>query len=255
MTWALRANVGRDAINLPSDVKVVQLLLNRFQPHYLSLLRVDGCAVHRTTCAIEEFQREVLQSAAPDGVVAPGSETLCALRGRSAPSSVTLAWGAKVDEAFKHKVIALCLKLDLSPDFLMAAMALETGATFDPAVPNAAGSGAVGLIQFMPATAKALGTSTAALKAMTALAQLDYVEKYFKPKAGTLHSIEDVYMAILYPAAIGRAPGDTLFDAGTKAYTQNKGFDADKDGRISIGEVSATIRKRYNAGVLPRHLG
>ena len=104
MTWALRANVGRDAINLPSDVKVVQLLLNRFQPHYLSLLRVDGCAVHRTTCAIEEFQREVLQSAAPDGVVAPGSETLCALRGRRAPSSVTLAWGAKVDEAFKYKV-------------------------------------------------------------------------------------------------------------------------------------------------------
>ncbi len=255
MTWTLRATVGRNAVNLPSDVKVVQLLLNRVQPRYLSLLRVDGCVVHRTNCAIEEFQRNVLQVAAPDGVVAPDSATLAALQGRRATSGATLAWGAKVDAAFKYKVIAVCRKLDMCPDFLMAAMALETGATFDPAVPNAAGSGAVGLIQFMPSTAKALGTSTAALKLMTALAQLDFVESYFKPKAGTLHSIEDIYMAILYPAAIGRAPGDTLFEPGTKAYTQNKGFDADKDGRISIGEVSTTIRKRYNAGVLAGQLG
>jgi hypothetical protein len=196
-----------------------------------------------------------MKSPAPDGVLAPGSATLSALRGRSAVSGMTLAWGAKVDAAFKYKLIAVCLKLGIAPDFLMAAMALETGATFDPAVPNAAGSGAVGLIQFMPATAKALGTSTAALKAMNAVAQLEYVEKYFKPKAGALHSIEDVYMAILYPAAIGRAPSDTLFDAGTKTYKQNKGFDADKDGRISIGEVSVTIRQRYNAGIRPGHLG
>jgi hypothetical protein len=255
MTWTLRATVGRNAVNLPSDVKVVQILLNRVQPRYLSLLRVDGCAVHRTLCAIDVFQREVLELEAPDGVVAPDSPTFDALCGRNARSSVALAWGAKVEPAFKYKVIAICLKLDMSPDFLMAAMALETGATFDPAVPNAAGSGAVGLIQFMPATAKALGTSTAALKAMTAVAQLDYVEKYFKPKAGTLHSIEDVYMAILYPAAIGHAPGDTLFEPGTKAYKQNKGFDANKDGRISIGEVAATIRTRYNLGIAPGRLG
>lgn len=41
----------------------------------------------------------------------------------------------------------------------MAAMAFESGETFSPSIKNAAGSGAVGLIQFMPSTAKALGTS------------------------------------------------------------------------------------------------
>lgn len=46
---------------------------------------------------------------------------------------------------------------------------------------NAPGSGAIGLIQFMPSTAKGLGTSTSALKQMTAVDQLAYVEKYFAP--------------------------------------------------------------------------
>jgi hypothetical protein len=59
----------------------------------------------------------------------------------------------------------------------MAAMAFETGGSFSPAVPNKAGSGAVGLIQFMPSTAKGLGTSTEALKKMSAVQQLDFVKK------------------------------------------------------------------------------
>jgi hypothetical protein len=131
----------------------------------------------------------------------------------------------------------------------MAAMAFESAETFSPSIKNAAGSGAVGLIQFMPSTAKALGTTIEALEKMTAVDQLNYVRKYFAPRHGRLHSIEDVYMAILYPAAIGKPSDNTLFESGTKVYKQNKGLDANNDGKITIQEAAAAVRKKYERGL------
>ena len=58
----------------------------------------------------------------------------------------------------------------------MACMAWESGETFSPTIRNGAGSSMIGLIHFMPTTAKSLGTSTEALSKMTAVEQLDYVE-------------------------------------------------------------------------------
>lgn len=106
--------------------------------------------------------------------------------------------------------------LEVSPDFLMSCIAFETGETFSPKIKNAAGSGATGLIQFMPTTAKGLGTSVEKLAAMSATKQLDYVKKYFKRFKGKLSTLEDVYLAILYPAAIGMSKEATLFKKGKR---------------------------------------
>jgi len=70
-------------------------------------------------------------------------------------------------------------KYNVPPMALMAIMDFETGGSFDPAEPNQAGSGATGLIQFMPKTARSLGTTTAELAQMSQTEQLVYVEKYF----------------------------------------------------------------------------
>jgi hypothetical protein len=94
----------------------------------------------------------------------------------------------------------------------MAAMAFETARTFRPDIKNPL-SKATGLIQFMPRTAKSLQTSTAALARMSAVRQLDYVEAYFTPFAGRLKDLSDVYMAILWPAAVGKPVSFTLFAA------------------------------------------
>jgi hypothetical protein len=93
---------------------------------------------------------------------------------------MAIAWGAKVSAEFRRKVIDLCEWLGADPSHLMAAMAFETGETFSASVRNRA-SGATGLIQFMPSTARSLGTTTDKLAAMTAEDQLDYVRKYFAP--------------------------------------------------------------------------
>ena len=94
-----------------------------------------------------------------------------------------LAWGNKVSLAFRNRVKDIAANLQTDPNFLMACMAFESGETFSPSIKSKAGSGATGLIQFMPTTAQALGTTTQKLAAMSAVKQFDYIEKYFLPNA------------------------------------------------------------------------
>lgn len=149
-----------------------------------------------------------------------------------------------VSEAFKQKVVQIAEDLKTDPNYLMAIMSFETGGTFSPSVRNQAGSGAVGLIQFMPSTARDLGTSSQALANMTAEEQLDYVFKYFTPYQGKLNTLEDCYMAVLYPAAIGKGSQYSLFRRGTIEYAQNSGLDRDNNGVITVGEAAQLVRER-----------
>jgi hypothetical protein len=127
----------------------------------------------------------------------------------------------------------------------MAAMAFESAETFSPAVRNRF-SGATGLIQFMSSTASDLGTTIDEMAEMSAEEQLTYVERYFAPYRGKLTTLEDIYMAILWPRAVGRASDYVLWSGGV-AYEQNRGLDVDEDGTITKQEaasrVAATLAK------------
>ena len=120
--------------------------------------------------------------------------------------------------------------------------------TFSPSIRNKY-SGATGLIQFIPSTAAKLGTSTDALAKMSAEQQLEYVAKYFRPHRGRLKTIEDVYMAVLWPLAIGKPNASALFSAPSQAYEWNKLLDADRDGRVTKAEAAAPVRDRLNKGL------
>lgn len=147
----------------------------------------------------------------------------------------------------------MCERLLLDPDYLMAAMAFETGETFSPAKRNGAGSGATGLIQFMPATARSLGTTTDKLAAMTFLGQLVYVERYFTPHRGRLQTLSDTYMAILWPKAIGQAESAVLWSrqGSPKTYGQNAGLDSNRDGIITKAEAAAKVQAKLVRGMSP----
>ena len=149
-----------------------------------------------------------------------------------------------VSQDFKDKVMQIADNLNVNPNFLMAVMSFETGGTFSPKIKNAAGSGAVGLIQFMPDTAKGLGTTTEALAQMSAEEQLDYVARHFARFKNKLKTIEDTYMAVLWPAAVGKGADYVLFKKGTKTYDQNRGLDINHDGEITVGEAAAKVRER-----------
>lgn len=167
--------------------------------------------------------------------------------------SIALAWGLRVSAAFRSEVFNGCFDLGLNPDYLMACMAFETGESFRPDKKNGAGSGAVGLIQFMPATARGLGTTTAALAAMMPERQLEFVFRYFKPYAGKLVTLSDHYMAILWPRAIGAAESSVLWSAQASpvTYRQNAGLDANKDGVITKAEAAAKVAQKLVKGMGP----
>lgn len=167
----------------------------------------------------------------------------------SAPAP--MAWGAKVSPVFRERVRWIADQIGIQPDWLMACMAWESAETFSSGIKNAAGSGAVGLIQFMPATAKVWGTSTEELARISPEDQLNYVYKYFRPYAGRLHNLGDVYMAILWPRGIGQPDSYVLWDAGQSPITfrQNAGLDVNHDKEITRGECLVKINEKLQKGL------
>ena len=174
--------------------------------------------------------------------------------GPSSYAPGTIPEKVKQDTSFTKGITELAKKYNVPEDYLYAVMGFETGGTFSPSEKNKAGSGATGLIQFMPETAKGLGTTTDALSKMTRTEQLKYVDKYF---GGTLNkggSLSDVYMSVLFPAAVGKPEDFVLFGKGAMsgytgiAYDQNKGLDLNKDGSVTKKEAANMVTKYLPSG-------
>lgn len=143
------------------------------------------------------------------------------------------------DTGFMESVETVSSNLGIPSEDLLRAMHFETGGTFSTSIKNPTGS-ATGLIQFVEPTAKSLGTSTAELAKMTREEQMVYVEKYLTPYKGRMKDFGDIYMAIHLPVAIGKSNDYVIYDnqtLRTRAYKQNKGLDANKDGKVTRGEA------------------
>jgi hypothetical protein len=164
----------------------------------------------------------------------------------------TMAWGAKVSPEFRERVKWIADNLGCSANHLMACMAWESGESFRSDIRNGAGSGATGLIQFMPTTARSLGTTTAALAKMRPEDQLNYVYKYFQPYAGRLRNLGDIYMAILWPKGVGQPDHYVLFNRSKAPTTfrQNAGLDVNKDGLVTRAECLVKINEKLAKGLL-----
>lgn len=165
-------------------------------------------------------------------------------------------------DAFLCAVAEVSHNLGIEPDWLAAVMSFESGvdphqinlwcAKHSPDAPDAC---ATGLIQFMPATARGLGTTTAALREMTALDQLSYVEAFYARHAGKLTDVGDLYLATFMPAALSKPDDFVLGDENddseiwglrrSKIYEQNAGLDSDRKGYFTAGDVRQKLRDYY----------
>lgn len=171
-----------------------------------------------------------------------------------------IIFGKVVSPEFKKKVIKISDNLDIDVNYLMAAMAFETGESFSPKKINM-DSKAFGLIQFTKIAIEDLSKNTGhvtkeMLFNMSDVEQLDYVEKYFKlwqKRKGKISNLEDVYMAILCPNAIGKPNDFNIYSKKDgKSYTQNSALDGSVDNRvdgaITKEEASHLVRKMYEKG-------
>jgi hypothetical protein len=188
----------------------------------------------------------------------------------------SLIWGNKKNSkfvtcSFRKRVIEIAESLAIGKDkieganWLMAVMALESIGTFDPTAGtfvkkgygDESESGYVGLIQFGYWAALDIKVKRSELAKMTALEQLDSVEKYFKlPQfKGKLKTMTDLYLAVLYQSACGHGSEKdyVVFDSKSsnstnkKAYWDNPTFHH-QDGERKINSKGERYENKGMAG-------
>jgi hypothetical protein len=103
-----------------------------------------------------------------------------------------------------REIVATAARLGTNPVWLAHLINFESAGQFSSSVKNPR-SGATGLIQFMPATAKGMGTTTAALSRLTPVQQMRWVESYLRAR-GSLKTPQALYMAVFYPVAMQWSP-------------------------------------------------
>ena len=162
---------------------------------------------------------------------------------------MSLVYENKVPTSYRNdfvkKVREVSTRLGIDPNWLMAIMYWESARSFSPSIQNSIG--ATGLIQFIPSTARGLGTTTTALKNMSAVDQLDYVEKYFNVYKGKLNSYVDTYFSVFFPLAIGKPDDWVIQGAGISSNQiakQNPAFDVNKDGKVQVWEVKKVMLEK-----------
>lgn len=152
--------------------------------------------------------------------------------------------------AFIAKVIQVSKNLGINPNWLMAIMHFESAGTFSASITNALGY--TGLIQFGTAAATSLGTTTAQLRSMTAVQQLDYVEKYYKMwfkslKIAVPDSFVDTYLITFFPAAVNKGLDFVVQTSKISAASLAKAnpiFDLNKDKQVTVAEIQEVMLKR-----------
>ena len=228
--FKLTESVDKDVMQLQTELKAKGADLGTFGPKGDG---VDGRLGPYTRRAAEKF---------PD-IAAKYKDTL------ARPNSVD---AQKIDTTtiqdpdFKAKVEKIAQALGVKSSDLMAIMKQESGV--NPAIYNKAGSGAVGLIQFMPDTARRLGTTTEELAKMDGVQQLDYVYKYFKMTGVGNGTLGDLYMAVFMPKYVGYPEETVLGQNGAagfsgKVYAQNAGLDRNRDGTITVADVKSAVAR------------
>lgn len=162
---------------------------------------------------------------------------------------MALIYENKVPDSYRkpfiNKVKEITPRLGLDPNWLMAIMHFESAGTFSPLITNPLGY--VGLIQFGASARKTLGVTKEQLKAMSAVEQLDYVEKYFKLYKGKYKSYIDAYFAVFFPLAIGKPDDWVIQGDGLTAkqiYDANPAFRVVKDGKLRVWEVKKKMLER-----------
>lgn len=148
---------------------------------------------------------------------------------------------------FESKVRAIATKYGFDPNWLMIIMYFETAGKFLPGYYKT--SNAVGLIQFTTLGAAQVGTNKDFLSKLTAVQQLDYVDRYFGSFGitGKITNLTDCYLVVFAPAFISKPSGSIVYKSGTQAYSGNAALDIGKKGYITVGDIG-TVINRYRNG-------
>lgn len=181
---------------------------------------------------------------------APASSSSSRTTTSSSASATVKRYGKDLSPEFINKTKQIAMKLNCNYDDLLAVMNSESG--LNPQACNKS-SGASGLIQFTaPAIQQmnrkyGLNLTAAKIRNMSAIEQLDLVEKYLSMcktmafSSNARLSAADLYSLIFLP---GRASRDTLTQRGEAYYNANKGLDKNGDGKITKNDLAQHLNTK-----------
>jgi len=114
---------------------------------------------------------------------------------------------------------------------------IERESSFDTRALNTS-SGASGLFQFIPKTARSLGTSTFKIRRMSADKQLALYSNYMEKWIGAGNTVKGKLALLQAAPAYANAANDTVvYKKNTKAWKNNKGWRPDNGGDITVGSI------------------
>lgn len=152
----------------------------------------------------------------------------------------------KLSQSQLNALVRAADTLGIDPDWLATVISFETAGSFSPNILNAAGSGAFGLIQFMPSTARGIlktETSEEAVRIGRGMSFEEQLEKMVIPyfRGRTMRNLNDVYLQVFYPAAAGKSDEYIVGSDPSAVYRQNKVFDKEGKGYITRSDITRTI--------------
>jgi hypothetical protein len=166
----------------------------------------------------------------------------------------------RVDQGFLNSLAAVADRHNWNADGIAGVISHESGfnaAAHTPIV----GQTATGLIQFTEHTANTLGTTTAALRTMSATQQLPYVEAFFAKTLPTVPADPADYILATYGRSdlIGKDPS-VVIDSGSSTdpnevqrYKLNSALDRANKGYITVGDLRSVMNATF-AGANGRRL-
>lgn len=146
-------------------------------------------------------------------------------------------------DPYTQRLHEIATELDTHPDTLTRIFEIESGGNHTA---RNKWTGATGLIQFMPATAREMGTDTAALVQMSATEQLDYVLEYLRPAAGS--DVFGFYLQVFFPAAKNKPETWVLQTSNLSAEMiakRNPIFDLNNDRKIQVYEIRHYLNTNF----------
>lgn len=150
------------------------------------------------------------------------------------------------DTEFINKTGQIASQYGLQKEELLGLFAIESGWSMDPHAGRVGGH--VGLIQFGDAEARMVGTTQGALKHMSRVEQLQYVEKYFQKRVkGRVEGIGQLYMYVAYPAFAHQDPNKVLAAPGgphSNIWHQNPLWRITPGGPITRQGIENAVQKK-----------
>lgn len=155
-----------------------------------------------------------------------------------------------IRNAFAQKVVAVASWLQIDPNWLMQVMYAESRLKATAQNIQQGRLIAAGLLQWT----KASGVPGApqSMVSQGHLQQLDWVQQYFAPYRGKMHSYFDVYLVTFFPAGVGKADDYVFATKNLSAALiaqQNPAINILKDGKITMAEFKQYVWNSTPAGV------